>query len=639
MSKGRILFIDAYDSFANNIIALLKLDLLVSVESIKIDDSRFVLNDDAFHEFLRGFDAVVAGPGPGHPGTPSDVGSIGKLWGLPDGHLIPVLGICLGFQSMALAFGGAIESLREPRHGMVTPVLHCGRDIFQIAGDIEATQYHSLHVTVGSPPERLAIKDLWNPSKSSKELVPLAWDLSDEKNGPVLMSARHCHKPFWGVQFHPESICTNKAGQQLISNWWKHACAWYSAHGRCTVSDRSSRSAKQELPSIIDHPVRGLTENAVLWKRFQLTNGVNILDISDGFRTECDQHQPILLESGLRDGKPVNAETGRYSIIGLPDKETIHIRYSVASQKLSLSTATCTIASWKATVSDAFTFLESFVERYKAVGGPAGVPFWGGLVGFVSYEAGLESIDVQSTAAKNERPDLWFVFVQRSIVLEHNTGLVYVQSVSENDSDWVASMERRLNEIQRADGHDSSSSSHAGIAGAGVYGPSKKAYCGKVRRCQDHLRAGSSYELCLTDTTLLSNNTDPWQLYLRLRHINPAPFGAYFTASAGPTGIDSSVQVLHLLSSSPERFLSWSRDGRCQFRPIKGTVKKGLEMTREKAERILNSPKERAENLMIVDLIRHDLNGVARYVHNVAPAWPLHLSGLSSANMQQCAQR
>ena len=58
MSEGRILYIDAYDSFANNIIALLKAELSVSVESVKIDDSRFVLNDDAFHEFLAGFDAL-----------------------------------------------------------------------------------------------------------------------------------------------------------------------------------------------------------------------------------------------------------------------------------------------------------------------------------------------------------------------------------------------------------------------------------------------------------------------------------------------------------------------------------------------------------------------------------------------------
>ncbi|KAK6439136.1 para-aminobenzoate synthase, (PABA), partial [Oleoguttula sp. CCFEE 5521] len=84
MSNARILFIDAYDSFSNNITFLLRETLQVSVELIRIDDPRFVLNDDAFHAFLQSFDAVVAGPGPGHPANSEDVGLIGKLWSSPD---------------------------------------------------------------------------------------------------------------------------------------------------------------------------------------------------------------------------------------------------------------------------------------------------------------------------------------------------------------------------------------------------------------------------------------------------------------------------------------------------------------------------------------------------------------------------
>lgn len=102
-------------------------------------------NDDAFYKYFSDFDAVIAGPGPGRPGYPSDVGLIRQLWSLPKDRLIPVLGICLGFQSLALHFRGTVERLIEPRHSIVTPVLHCGRDIFEETGNVVATQYHSLH--------------------------------------------------------------------------------------------------------------------------------------------------------------------------------------------------------------------------------------------------------------------------------------------------------------------------------------------------------------------------------------------------------------------------------------------------------------------------------------------------------------
>jgi para-aminobenzoate synthetase len=114
-SKPRILYLDAYDSFANNIISLLQTSIQAEIEVIKHDDSRFsTRRPTAFYEFLSHFDAVVAGPGPGDPRNPTDVGLISLLWRLPEIHQLPVLGICLGFQSMCLAFGekvGAISTM------------------------------------------------------------------------------------------------------------------------------------------------------------------------------------------------------------------------------------------------------------------------------------------------------------------------------------------------------------------------------------------------------------------------------------------------------------------------------------------------------------------------------------------------
>ena len=102
-----ILYIDAYDSFANNIVALVHTSIPGSqVQVIKHDDPRFFRKDPAiFSRFLNGFDAVVAGPGPGHPCRDNDVGIIRQLWTLHGSDALPVLGICLGFQSLCAALG------------------------------------------------------------------------------------------------------------------------------------------------------------------------------------------------------------------------------------------------------------------------------------------------------------------------------------------------------------------------------------------------------------------------------------------------------------------------------------------------------------------------------------------------------
>jgi len=608
MQQARILFIDAYDSFSNNITTLLKNNLPVTVEVVHIDDPRFVFNDDAFQSFLNKFDAVVAGPGPGHPANVDDVGLIGRLWSLPDDRLLPILGICLGFQSLALAIGAKVERLREPRHGLVTRVTHCGRDVFAGFDSVHATQYHSLHVRFGGGKEiSSGLKDPWRPYG---ELVPLAWDLSDSRNGPILMGLRHHRKPFWGVQYHPESICSN-GGRELILSWWREVCEWNVANHRKPCIDTCFDSGRTSLDAE-EATTEPRVRRQVHWKAMRLVGVTETADVVDMLRTteKCD---PILLESGVRKGRPINPETGRYSIIGLHYKCSLQVRWCCQSDTITTVEDGGALQSRYAPITDVFATLESIVDIYRAHHGLVDVPFWGGLMGFISYEAGLETIDVKPAGADAARPDVWFVLVERSVVLDHVEQVAYVQTIREDDEAWLTSTTNGL--LQVAEQHTESYATGARPAKADrsiIAEPDQQKYCRKVSECQSHLRAGSSYELCLTDQTFVRNWGDPWQLYCKLRHVNPAPFGAFMHLQSNDAGLD-------VISSSPERFLSWSRDGKCQFRPIKGTVKKTPDMTRAKAEELLGSEKERAENLMIVDLIRHDLSGVAGYVLS-----PLH---------------
>jgi para-aminobenzoate synthetase len=112
MRAPRLLYVDAYDSFSNNVIALLKTTIKARVHAVTIDDTGLLLlarSPRELGEYLAAFDAVVVGPGPGNPTNSKDIGWIDAVWGLPDKLLIPVLGICLGFQSLCHAFGGKVS--------------------------------------------------------------------------------------------------------------------------------------------------------------------------------------------------------------------------------------------------------------------------------------------------------------------------------------------------------------------------------------------------------------------------------------------------------------------------------------------------------------------------------------------------
>lgn len=605
MSAGQILFIDAYDSFSNNIITLLQKQIGAKVDSIKIDDDRFVLNDDAFYAFLDHYDAVVAGPGPGHPACAEDVGLVGRLWCLPNRHTLPVLGICLGFQSLCLAEGTKVLQLKQPRHGLVTSITHHSKGIFAGVEELLATQYHSLHVQIphGDEDQNIARKPHWETGSDDCNVLPLAWDISDAENGPILMAAQHRSKPYVGVQFHPESICTNEQGGVLISNWWAESVAWNKAQQR--PGSRLLVDGTRE-PGRIDHslPDNNLKPASSLqYRRESLPPTFDVVGYLTNLRQSSLSYQPILLQSGLSHGLPVNSETGRYSIIGFHDEYCTHLRYSCDSTQLAVGLPSNMKLCKEPSIAAVYAMMEDLVIASKIETGPP-TPFWGGFIGFISYEAGLKSIEVVPSKPACQSDDMWFVLVERSIVVDHVEQCAYVQSLRPNDKLWLEDSSRTLKTRNCV---TETAWQKQPVNAKLVYSPPEDEYCDKIQECEAHLRAGSSYELCLTDQTLIAQEMDAWSLYTRLSKLNPAPFGTYLRLQ-DTSQPDSGVSIV---GSSPERFLNWSRNGRCQFRPIKGTMLKSPGTTKAEVTAVLKSKKEQAENLMIVDLIRHDLAGVS----------------------------
>ncbi len=189
----KVLMIDNYDSFTYNLVQYLG-ELGAEVEVVRNDQVSLdeVVGTDASH--------VMVSPG---PGTPDQAGvsmaAIEALAGVK-----PVLGVCLGHQSIGQVFGGKIRHAREIMHGKTSGVIHNGIGVFAgIHNPFIATRYHSLVIDRNSLPDCLEVT---------------AWTEDEQGELDEIMGVRHRHFAIEGVQFHPESILTEH-GHALLQNF------------------------------------------------------------------------------------------------------------------------------------------------------------------------------------------------------------------------------------------------------------------------------------------------------------------------------------------------------------------------------------------------------------------------------------
>ena len=185
----RILVIDNYDSFTYNLVQYLG---ELGVETIVWRNDQFDL--EAIKELNP--DGIVISPG---PCTPNEAGHSVEVIKQYD-QTYPILGVCLGHQSIGAAYGANVVRANKIMHGKTSQIRHDGTATFKdLPEEVTATRYHSL-----------IVKDL------PAELVPNAWVNDDGEE--VVMGLRHAERPVWGVQFHPESILTD-TGHKMLQNF------------------------------------------------------------------------------------------------------------------------------------------------------------------------------------------------------------------------------------------------------------------------------------------------------------------------------------------------------------------------------------------------------------------------------------
>lgn len=189
-----ILVVDNYDSFTWNLVQLI--GELGGEPVVHRNDEITVAEAEAL-----GPSHIVVSPG---PCTPAEAGiSVSVVREL--GPRVPVLGVCLGHQSIGAAYGARIVRAGRPMHGKVSPIQHTGTGIFEgLDSPLRVTRYHSLVIEPASLPETLEV---------------CAWS-ADPDGDDEIQAIRHVTHPVWGVQFHPESIAS-EGGRQILSNFLK----------------------------------------------------------------------------------------------------------------------------------------------------------------------------------------------------------------------------------------------------------------------------------------------------------------------------------------------------------------------------------------------------------------------------------
>jgi para-aminobenzoate synthetase len=547
----RVLLLDNHDSFTYNLYQL--------ACDVFGPDVHVVRNDADPSVLLAGrYDAAIVSPGPGRPQRAADFGLSRDVIDRLD---LPTLGVCLGHQGICHQCGGRVVHAPVPMHGRISDIHHDGSRLFAgIPSPFHAVRYHSL---------------------ACARPLPEALDLTAWTDDGVVMGVAHRSRPLWGVQFHPESISTEH-GRTLLDNF----------RALCAQTPRPARRDAPDAPPAHSWP-RSRADGPRRRRTLHVRRRPLELPDDELFdRTFADLPYAFWLDSSTRD-----PSAGRYSFMGGYGAEDVRaLRYSLGEAGLEELRDGRTIAR----AGDVFERVAADLAGVEVVGPARPFEFAGGFVGYLGYE--LKDLCGGDAAHRSVHPDAYLLDVDRFLALDRLEGTLWFVYLDREGGPggaaeaWFDVVEARIASVRRARPEER----HARTSDFRPAG-SRGRYLSDIGHCLAAIRDGESYEVCLTTRFEATTDADPLRYYRHLRARSPAPYSAFLR-----------FPELAVACSSPERFLKVSRDRQVESKPIKGTLRRGLNAQEDAALRQLlgEDEKSRSENLMIVDLLRNDLGRV-----------------------------
>ncbi|MBR8837276.1 MAG: aminodeoxychorismate synthase component I [Stigonema ocellatum SAG 48.90 = DSM 106950] len=554
----KTLIIDNYDSYTFNLYQL--------IAEVNGEYPTVIYNDQVAWDELKQweFDNIVISPGPGRPENPKDFGICRQTI---QNAQVPLLGVCLGHQGLGDGYGGTVIHAPEVRHGRLSEIYHTGTDLFEgIPTPFSVVRYHSLLVSDDLP----------------DCLEKVAWT---EDN--LVMGLRHRSLPLWGVQFHPESICT-QYGKTLLENFREITLKFAQKRGssprkqywtgdRGTAMPSSSSGQKQQ-------------------QEFELcTRKLNLCPNAEQMFVHLFGKSP---NAFWLDSSRVEPGLSRFSFMGdSSGKNSLLIYYRTRSQELTVKQSDT--VSFR--TEGIFEYLKREIEQRHCPSHDLPFDFNCGFVGYFGYELKAEcGFQLNHPSAL---PDAMFLLADRMIAIDHQEQTLYLlcliqQGQRTSAEVWFEWIRQQIDNLPPL----------SPIVPLKTQTPvifrlsrSQKTYLDDIQTCLQEIQEGETYQVCLTNQIQTDTTPDPLAFYRSLRRINPAPYAAFLRFGN-----------VAIACSSPERFLRIDRKGWVETKPIKGTLRRGE--TRDEdfilREQLRNSEKDRAENLMIVDLLRNDLGRV-----------------------------
>ncbi len=256
-----------------------------------------------------------------------------------------------------------------------------------------------------------------------------------------------------------------------------------------------------------------------------------------------------------------------------------------------------------------FDVLEELLQEYRTDRVNSPVPFNGGVVGYFSYDLCHFIENLPASAVDDlQLPECYLAFYDALVAFDNREKRAWIISTGLPERVTEARRERaerRLEELRPLVSNPPVVQRDMSPVGKGSLKSNftHKAYLEAVEKAREYICAGDIFQVNLSQRFETDIAVPPYELYRRLRAINPAPFANYFNFDG-----------VSIVGASPERYMKLTGD-RVETRPIKGTKPRGSTPQEDRAlgESLLNSRKDRAENIMIVDLQRNDIGRVCRY--------------------------